>query len=151
MSRGGEHSGGSSEAEAVAVGTLRPRTTIQRPQPPAKRRSTPRDQAARARVSKGRPKGLTASRACPLEGAAQVVSLNGVIASQAVTEVLQLLTGFGGAGLRRSHFALPHEPDIQRGSRNPDGVRGTLADWGATHHPDCPLSASALGAGAKLP
>ena len=101
-------------------------------------------------MSKGRPKGLTASRACPLEGAAQVVSLNGVIASQAVTEVLQLLTGFGGAGLRRSHFALPHEPDLQRGFRKLDGVRGTLEDWGASRRPDCSFCVSALGAGAKL-
>ena len=39
-------------------------------------------------------------------GEAQVVSLNGVAASRAVTEVLQLLTGFAGRGLRQADVAM---------------------------------------------
>jgi len=56
-------------------------------------------------------------------GEAQVVSLNGLVASQAVTEVLQLLTGFGGSGLRRRDVALDEQsrssarlPEAQRRS-----------------------------------
>lgn len=59
---------------------------------------------------------------------AQVVSFNGVLASQAVTEVLQLLTGFRGASLR--------EVDLQftgtftlRGYKKFDGVSGNLNEW----------------------
>jgi molybdopterin-synthase adenylyltransferase len=81
------------------------------------------------------------------EGEAQVVSLNGVVASQAVTEVLQLLTGFGGSGLRRSQLALDAQPNLQRGFRKLDGVRGTLEDWGAPRRQDCPFCSSTLGAG----
>ena len=70
-------------------------------------------------------------------GEAQVVSLNGVVASQAVTEVLQLLTGFGGSGIRWQDIALPGEHSIQRGFRKLDGVRGTLIDWGAKKKLTC--------------
>jgi hypothetical protein len=81
------------------------------------------------------------------EGEAQVVSLNGLVASQAVTEVLQLLTGFGGSGLRRSEVALDGQPGLQRGFRKLDGVRGTLEDWGASRRHDCSFCGSTLGAG----
>lgn len=81
------------------------------------------------------------------EGEAQVVSLNGHVASQAVTEVLQLLTGFGGSGLRRRDVALDHQPDVQRGFRKLNGIRGTLDDWGATRRPGCSSCQSTLGAG----
>lgn len=81
-------------------------------------------------------------------GEAQVISLNGVVASQAVTEVLQLLTGFGGSGLRRRDVALDEQSGLQRGFRKLNGVRGTLADWGATRRSDCPFCCSMLGAGA---
>jgi hypothetical protein len=80
-------------------------------------------------------------------GEAQVVSLNGLVASQAVTEVLQLLTGFGGASIRRSGVALPDQPTLQRGFRKFDGVRGTLQDWGAARRDDCDFCNSSLGAG----
>jgi len=81
------------------------------------------------------------------EGEAQVVSLNGLVASQAVTEVLQLLTGFGSTGLRPSALALDGHPGIQRGFRKLDGVRGTLEDWGASRRPDCCFCNSTLAAG----
>ena len=81
-------------------------------------------------------------------GEAQVVSLNGLVASQAVTEVLGLLTGFAGTGLRRKQMALDSQPHLQRGFRKLDGVRGTLEDWGGSRRPDCPCCSLALGAGA---
>jgi len=81
-------------------------------------------------------------------GDAQVVSLNGVAASQAVTEVLQLLTGFGGRGLRRADVALAEQSTLQRGFRKLDGVRGTLEEWGGTRRPDCAFCRSTLAAGA---
>jgi hypothetical protein len=80
-------------------------------------------------------------------GEAQVVSLNGIAASQAVTEVLQLLTGFGGRGLRRADVALPDQSTLQRGFRKLDGVRGTLEEWGGTRRPDCTFCRSTLAAG----
>ncbi len=81
------------------------------------------------------------------EGDAQVVSLNGVVASQAVTEVLQLLSGFAGSGLGDSAVQLDGEPGIQRGFRKLDGVRGTLVDWGAARRPGCSFCGSTLAAG----
>lgn len=81
------------------------------------------------------------------EGEAQVVSLNGLVASQAVTEALQLLTGFGGSGLRRSQVALDAQPELQRGFRKFNGVRGTLEDWGGSRRPDCTFCRSTLAAG----
>ena len=81
------------------------------------------------------------------DGEAQVVSLNGLVASQAVTEVLQLLTGFSGSGLKRSQLSLGCQPGLQRGFRKLNGVRGTLEDWGASRRPDCPCCVSTLGAG----
>src|SRR5438034_8630548 len=80
-------------------------------------------------------------------GEAQVVSLNGVAASQAVTEVLQLLTGFAGRGLRRADVALPDQSTLQRGFRKLDGVRGTLEEWGAARRPDCTFCTATLAAG----
>ena len=81
------------------------------------------------------------------EGEAQVVSLNGLVASQAVTEVLQLFTGFGGTGVGLSDLALDGRPGTQRGFRKLDGVRGTLEDWGAWRRPDCSFCNSTLAAG----
>jgi hypothetical protein len=80
-------------------------------------------------------------------GEAQVVSLNGLVASQAVTEVLQLLTGFGGSGLRRRDVALGEKSGLQRGFRKLNGVRGTLDDWGAARRSDCAPCYSTVGAG----
>jgi hypothetical protein len=82
------------------------------------------------------------------DGEAQVVSLNGLVASQAVTEVLQLLTGFGGSGLRRRDIELDSQSGLQRGFRKLNGVRGTLEDWGAARRSDCSFCSSMVGAGA---
>jgi len=82
------------------------------------------------------------------DGEAQVVSLNGLVASQAVMEVLQLLTGFGGSGLRRRDIELDSQSGLQRGFRKLNGVRGTLDDWGAARRSDCSFCSSMVGAGA---
>ena len=77
---------------------------------------------------------------------AQVVSFNGLLASQAVSEALQILTGFRGAGLR--------QPDLQiagtstfRGYKKFDGITGTLTEWGGTIRKDCAHCRNKLGAG----
>lgn len=80
-------------------------------------------------------------------GEAQVISLNGLVASQAVTEVLQLLTGFSGSGMRRRHAALDEHSGLQRGFRKFDGVRGTLEDWGASRRQYCSFCNLSLAAG----
>src|SRR5262245_36403641 len=80
-------------------------------------------------------------------GEAQVVSLNGLVESQAVTEVLQLLTGFGRTGLRRRDVPLDGQPNLQGGFRKLNGVRGTLDDWGAIRRSDCSCCSSMVGAG----
>jgi hypothetical protein len=80
-------------------------------------------------------------------GEAQVVSLNGLVASQAVTEVLQLLSGFAGSGLGARAVELNGQPAMQRGFRKLDGVRGTLVDWGASRRPDCSFCREILAAG----
>ncbi len=77
---------------------------------------------------------------------AQVVSFNGLIASQAVTEVLQLLTGFRGAGLRQTDLQLSGTSTF-RGYKKFDGVTGSLNEWGGVRRPDCPHCHSVLGAG----
>jgi len=77
---------------------------------------------------------------------AQVVSFNGVLASQAVTEVLQLLVGFSGVGLRRSDLALGSASTL-RGYKKFDGVAGTLQEWGGLRRSDCPHCGSVLGGG----
>src|SRR5579871_188262 len=77
---------------------------------------------------------------------AQVVSLNGVVSSQAVTEVLQLLTGFGGASVRTADTRVPGA-DVQRGYKKFDGVSGTLQEWGATRRKDCNHCRETLAAG----
>jgi hypothetical protein len=77
---------------------------------------------------------------------AQVVSFNGVLASQAVTEVLQLLTGFGGVGLRQADLRMPSASTV-RGYKKFDGVAGSLQEWGGVRRPDCPHCGNVLGAG----
>lgn len=77
---------------------------------------------------------------------AQVVSFNGVRASQAVTEVLQLLTGFGGVGLRQADLRMPSASTV-RGYKKFDGVAGSLQEWGGVRRPDCPHCGNILGAG----
>lgn len=68
------------------------------------------------------------------DGQAQVVSMNGVLASQAVSEVLQLLTGFAPVG---------DELVIKKY----DGLAGTLENWIVRPDGTCSLCATALGAG----
>ena len=77
---------------------------------------------------------------------AQVVSFNGLVASQAVTEVLQLLTGFRGIGLSEADLKVPRD-DVFRGYKKFDGVAGTLTEWGAVRRPDCPHCKENLAAG----
>jgi hypothetical protein len=77
---------------------------------------------------------------------AQVVSFNGVLASQAVTEVLQLLTGFRGISLRQADLRLP-DTSTFRGYKKFDGVSGSLNEWGGVRRPDCPRCQNVLGAG----
>jgi|ERR1035437_4090984 hypothetical protein len=79
---------------------------------------------------------------------AQVVSLNGVLASQAVNEVLQILTGFAGTSLSRHSLAAGEQADLQRGFKKLDGVRGTLEEWGGIWYPDCPHCSGELDRGA---
>lgn len=82
------------------------------------------------------------------KGEAQVVSLNGVVASQAVTEVLQLFTAFRGSSI--DPVALDLDEGVQRGAFKLDGVRGTLLDWGAKKRLTCPNCNALLGAGSAL-
>jgi hypothetical protein len=77
---------------------------------------------------------------------AQVVSFNGLLASQAVTEVLQLLTGFRGVGLRQADLVLPGASTL-RGYKKFDGIAGSLQEWGGVRRPDCRHCGDALGAG----
>jgi len=77
---------------------------------------------------------------------AQVVSFNGLVASQAVTEVLQLLTGFRGIGLSEADLKIPRD-GVFRGYKKFDGVAGTLTEWGAVRRPDCPHCKENLAAG----
>lgn len=47
---------------------------------------------------------------------AQVVSFNRILASQAVTEVLQMLTGFRGVGLRQLDLKVSGTPTYRGGA-----------------------------------
>jgi hypothetical protein len=77
---------------------------------------------------------------------AQVISFNGLVASQAVTEVLQLLTGFRGAGLSEPDLEVPGS-GVFRGYKKFDGVTGSLTEWGAVRRPGCPHCKENLAAG----
>jgi hypothetical protein len=81
-------------------------------------------------------------------GEAQVVSFNGVVASQAVNEVLQLLTGFTGTGIRLTDIAVDPDGANQRGFKKLDGTRGTLQEWGVIGRPTCPHCTTTLARGA---
>jgi molybdopterin/thiamine biosynthesis adenylyltransferase len=82
------------------------------------------------------------------KGQAQVVSFNGVVASQAVSEVLQLLTGYRGSSFDPNDLAI--EDGLQRGALKFDGRRGTLHEWGAKRRDGCPCCQGFLGAGTVL-
>ena len=77
---------------------------------------------------------------------AQVVSFNGILASQAVTEVLQFFTGFRGISLRSADLAVPGE-STYRGYKKFDGIAGTLQEWGGVRRADCTHCENVLGAG----
>ena len=82
------------------------------------------------------------------KGEAQVISFNGVVASQAVSEALQLVAAYRGAGIDPASLAL--NGDLQRGFFKLDGLRGTLEDWGARRRAACPMCAWHLGAASTL-
>lgn len=81
------------------------------------------------------------------KGEAQVVSFNGVVASQAVNEVLQLLTGFAGSGIRYVDLTADVKGTQQRGFKKLNGTLGTLEEWGAGRRHTCTLCADTLGRG----
>jgi hypothetical protein len=81
-------------------------------------------------------------------GEAQVVSLNGVVASQAANEVLQLLTGFAGTGMRRTDVAVEPNSEDQKGFKKLNGITGTLHEWGARRRTTCMHCNGALARGA---
>jgi hypothetical protein len=63
-------------------------------------------------------------------GEPQVVSFNGVVASQAANEILQLLTGFAGTTIRFAGVASNQDRTEQRGFKKFNGTTGTLEEWG---------------------
>jgi hypothetical protein len=67
-------------------------------------------------------------------GEAQVVSMNGLLASAAVSEVLQLITGFAPVG---------EEMAIKKYN----GLSGTLEEWVVKPKELCPVCKDTLGAG----
>ncbi len=79
------------------------------------------------------------------KGEAQVVSFNGIVASAAVGEVLQLLAAYRGASLDPAKLMLPE--GTQRGALKLDGRRGTLDDWGARRRGSCVCCNDLVGAG----
>jgi hypothetical protein len=81
-------------------------------------------------------------------GQAQVISFNAVVAGQAVSEVIQLLTAFRGSSIDPA--ALRTEDGQQRGALKMDGLRGTLQEWGAVRRVGCPSCTRALAAGKVL-
>jgi hypothetical protein len=92
--------------------------------------------------------GLPATYFQNKKGQAQVVSFNGVVASQAVSEVLQLLTAYRGTSLNPASLRL--RSGHQRGFLKHDGVRGTIEDWGAMRSATCPCCDALLGSGSVL-
>ena len=81
-------------------------------------------------------------------GEAQVVSLNGIVASQAVNEVIQLLTGFAGTGIRYAGLATDLNGTDQRGFKKFNGTNGTLQEWGASRRSTCAHCTATLARGA---
>jgi hypothetical protein len=78
-----------------------------------------------------------------------VVSFNGLVAGQAVSEVIQLLVGFRGSGLLRPDLELS-ESGVFRGYKKFDGVAGTLAEWGGVRKPGRSHCKGNLGASMGL-
>jgi hypothetical protein len=71
-------------------------------------------------------------------GEAQVVSMNGLLASQAVNEALQLLTGYAGKSITTASSTKKHDPSgAIVGYKKFLGTTGTLDEWGARARHDC--------------
>jgi hypothetical protein len=98
---------------------------------------------AKLLADRGGPKGYVQGRV----GEAQVISLNGVLASQAVNEALQLLTGYAGASIHPTDRIHDAETGSHRGFKKLDGLRGTLEEWGSRRRPDCTSCKQDLGRG----
>jgi len=81
-------------------------------------------------------------------GEAQVVSFNAVVAGQAVSEALQLLTAYRGSSIDPAALALGD--GRQRGVLKFDGLRGTLEEWGGARREECPHCNEALSAGSVV-
>jgi hypothetical protein len=81
-------------------------------------------------------------------GEAQVVSFNGIVASQAANEVLQLLTGFAGTGIRKTDVAIDSDSEDQRGFKKLNGTSGTLQEWGSRRRATCTNCSGILAQGA---
>ncbi|MDQ6891086.1 MAG: ThiF family adenylyltransferase [Acidobacteriota bacterium] len=84
-------------------------------------------------LDRGGPKGYVHGR--PAQ--AQVVSLNGLLASQAVNEALQLLTGFDGTNIRPASRAANPATGGHRGFKKLNGNQGTLEEWGGQRRAEC--------------
>jgi hypothetical protein len=82
---------------------------------------------------RGGPRGYVKNRAAD----AQVISLNGILASQAVNEALQLLTGYAGASVHPDDRITDPERGTHRGFKKLDGTKGTLEEWGGRQRPSC--------------
>lgn len=82
------------------------------------------------------------------KGEAQVASFNATVAGQAVSEVLQLLTGYRGVTVDPA--GLLTGDSLQRGVLKFNGLRGTIEEWGARRQADCPLCSSTLAAGSVV-
>lgn len=71
-------------------------------------------------------------------GEAQVVSMNGLLASQAVNEALQLLTGYAGTSINTASLLKKNdETGVVIGYKKFLGSKGTLDEWGARRRKDC--------------
>lgn len=81
-------------------------------------------------------------------GEAQVVSFNAIVAGQAVSEVLQLLTAYRGSSIDPAD--LRTEDGQQRGALKYDGLRGTLQEWGGSRRSTCTFCNTVLGAGSLV-
>ena len=87
---------------------------------------------------RGHPDRAYATTSVGRPAEAQVVSMNGVLASQAVNEALQLLAGFAGTGITIPSITKPHdEGGALVGYRKLDGITGTLDEWGLQPQPNC--------------
>lgn len=84
------------------------------------------------------------------KGEAQVASFNATVAGQAVSEVLQLLTGYRGSGLDPDELCAGTADRLQRGVLKFDGLRGTMEEWGARRRSDCQFCSSMLGMGSLI-